>query len=118
MSAAPQEKAVPPLPGAAPLKEHIGKLDVSLPDWCEMHGIDRFAIQKIFKGTLQRVSVELAFDIEEATGGAVEAELFIPESDVRELQKEKRRADAKARAQKQRQQRATGGADGGADGNS
>lgn len=87
-----------PLPGAQPLRDHITALDMSVPDWCELHDIDRFAVQKLLNGKIQRVSVELAFDLEEASGGSVEARLWIPEQEIRDAQQERRSAAARARA--------------------
>lgn len=95
------EKA-PPLPGADALRQHIRDTGKSIPEWCEAHGIERISLQRLLKGERQRVSVELAFDLEEATGGAIEAKLWVPVRDVREAQRERRSAEARARARKAR----------------
>lgn len=87
-----------PLPGAEPLRAYIDRLDKSVPEWCEDNGLDRFTIQRLLNGELQRVSVELAFDIEQATSEEVEWSLWVPDEDIRNEQKEKRRAAARERA--------------------
>jgi hypothetical protein len=94
-----------PLPGASCLRRCVDLAGLSIPDWCEVHGLDRFAIQKLLNGRLQRVSVELAFDIEEATEGVVEAKLWIPEEEMREAQRLKRREAAQERARAVRERR-------------
>lgn len=92
------EETATKLPGAEPLRSHIHGLDMSVSDWCEKHEIDRFSVQKLLNGKLQRVSVELAFDLEEASEGAVAAKLWIPEQEIRDAQQERRSATARARA--------------------
>jgi hypothetical protein len=107
----PDEK-LPPLPGAEPLKEHIASLDKSVTEWCEEEELDRFVVQKLLSGRLQRVSVEIAFDIEAATNGVVDAKLWVPAEDIRDAQSQRRSATARRRARALHARKATGTEDG------
>lgn len=109
----PPGQDLPPLPGAEPLRAHIDSLDLSVTEWCEKHDLDRFMVQKLLNGKLQRVSVEIAFDIEAATDAVVGAELWVPEQGVRDVQQERRKASARARARALRERRSATGTDDG-----
>jgi hypothetical protein len=50
--------------------------NMSVPDFCEKHGIDRIRVQKAMNGGIRRVAVDLACAIEKATGGAVRVSLW------------------------------------------
>lgn len=108
----PDEKKGPPLPGAEPLKAYIQSLDKSVTEWCETEELDRFVVQKLLTGKLQRVSVEIAFDIEAATDGVVEAKLWIPADEIRDSQAQRRSATARRRARAAHARKATGTDDG------
>jgi hypothetical protein len=105
-----KETDFPPLPGAAPLRKFILASGLTLPDWCEKKKLDRFTVQKILNGQLQRCSVEVAFRIEDATDGEVLAKLFVPRRTVRDAQQERRHAAAKERARAMRDRRSNGSA--------
>jgi hypothetical protein len=96
---------LPPLPGASELRLHIDRQELAVPAWCEKHKLDRFSIQKLLNGKLQRVSVELAFAIQDATSGEVQATLWIPPEEVRDVQRAKRQAIAQERARELRSAR-------------
>jgi hypothetical protein len=57
--------------GATKLLGHIRDLGISIPDFCEKHGLFRQKVEKAIKGDLKRVDVDFALAIERATGGAV-----------------------------------------------
>ena len=107
------DEKLPPLPGAATLREYIASLDKSVTEWCEQEELDRFVVQKLLTGKLQRVSVEIAFDIEAATDGAVDAKLWVPAEDIRDAQAQRRSAIARRRARALHARKATGTDDGG-----
>lgn len=59
--------------GAGPKKlfDHIRGLDISIPDFCEKHGLFRQKVEKAIKGDLKRIDVDFALAIQRATDGAV-----------------------------------------------
>jgi hypothetical protein len=57
--------------GALDLRRYIDEQGISVPDFCEAHGLERVQVQRMLNGERQRVSVEFAADIERATEGAV-----------------------------------------------
>lgn len=64
--------------GGRELRALIDRLKVSVPDWCEEHGLDRIRVQKLLNGSLyKRVSVDLAFAVERVTKGRVKAVAFL-----------------------------------------
>jgi hypothetical protein len=109
---APDDKREPPLPGSEPLRAYIQSLDKSVTEWCEAEELDRFVVQKLLSGKLQRVSVEIAFDIEAATDGVVDAKLWIPADEIRDSQAQRRSATARRRARAVHARKATGTDDG------
>lgn len=68
---APRIKEAGEVPGAEKLLAHIRDLGVSIPDFCEQHGLFRQKVEKAIKGGLKRVDVDFALAIQRATGGAV-----------------------------------------------
>jgi hypothetical protein len=68
---APRIKEAGAVAGAVKLLAHIRDLGISIPDFCEKHGLFRQKVEKAIKGDLKRVDVDFALAIERATGGAV-----------------------------------------------
>lgn len=60
--------------GARALDGYLLECGVSVPAFCESFGLDRIAVQRAMSGDAKRVSLDLAFAIQSATGGAVPAE--------------------------------------------
>lgn len=73
------DSASPLIPAAAKLLAIIrGKNGAgTLTDFAEKHGLDRYKLQKVIHGNMQRVDVEFAFACQRATKGAVRAEEFV-----------------------------------------
>lgn len=61
-------------PAAKVLLEHIREEYGSIPNFCEAKNLDRFKVAKACKGELQRIDVDFALDVLEATGGLVKIE--------------------------------------------
>lgn len=59
------------LRGAHLLREHLDARGLSIPGFAEQHNLCRLTLQKLVKGQAKRVSVDLAWSIEQATEGAV-----------------------------------------------
>jgi hypothetical protein len=58
--------------GARQLREYLSAAGLSIPDFCEAHGLDRIQVQRHLKGERgKRVTVDFAESIERATGGAI-----------------------------------------------
>ncbi len=58
--------------GGRELRAHITALGLSVPDFCETHGLDRIQVQRVMNGERwKRISVDFAFAIERATNGCV-----------------------------------------------
>lgn len=68
---APRIKEAGSVAGAEKLLAHIRGLSVSIPDFCEKHGLFRQKVEKAIKGDLKRVDVDFALAIERATDSAV-----------------------------------------------
>lgn len=65
--------------GGRELRAYITELGVSVPDFCERHGLDRIQVQRVLNGErYKRISVEFADAIERATDGRVVYRLFLP----------------------------------------
>jgi len=59
--------------GARDLRVWLDGQGIGIPKFCEQHGFDRVDVQRIMKGERQRISVNFAFDVEDATDGEVQA---------------------------------------------
>lgn len=66
--------------GARALDAYLRERSVSLPNFCDANGLheQRYSVQRAVNGETERVSVELAFDLEAATGGSVKAAWWHP----------------------------------------
>lgn len=84
------------LRGAAMLLGYIREHFSSIPAFCEAHGLDRLKVQRAVKGQMVRVDVTFASEIEEATGGEVSWESWIPDEAARRRLHERRSAASKA----------------------
>lgn len=62
--------------GARALRRHIDRLGVSVPDWCEEHGLDRIMVQRALNGERDRFSVDFAYAVEQATRGEVKMPMW------------------------------------------
>ncbi len=76
----PRIKEAGEVPGAEKLLAHIRELGISIPDFCERHGLFRQKVEKAIKGGLKRVDVDFALAIQRATGGIV----TVPDWETRE----------------------------------
>ena len=63
--------------GARSLRDYIDRLGISVPAFCEKHGLDRITVQNILNGERKRISVDFAELIERATDGAVGWRLWL-----------------------------------------
>jgi hypothetical protein len=63
--------------GGRKLIAHIRSLGMTVPDWCDAKGLDRFKVQKVINGQIQRVDCDFAQRAIEATGGAVQYTDFL-----------------------------------------
>ena len=59
--------------GARALRAFLNTKDLSVPDFCQAHRMDRIQVQKALNGDTTRISVDLATSIERATEGVVVA---------------------------------------------
>jgi len=57
--------------GGRALRAYLDQNALSVPVFCERSRIDRFRVQKAMTGEIEKVSVDLAYQIERATSGAV-----------------------------------------------
>lgn len=64
--------------GGLALRAHVSKLGVSVPDFCETHGLDRIQVQRVMNGDRwRRITVDFAWSIHRATKGAVPWTTFL-----------------------------------------
>ena len=68
----------------------------SIPKFCTAHELDRIQVQRAIRGEIQRITVDFALDIQDATDGEVHAELWATPDEVREARK-RRRSNASRR---------------------
>ncbi len=67
--------------GGRDLRAYLTEIKVSVPDFCEKHGLDRIQVQRILNGERwKRVTVEFAHSIERATDGRISYTQFLPET--------------------------------------
>ncbi len=65
--------------GGRDLRAYLTEHKVSVPDFCEKHGLDRIQVQRVLNGERwKRVSVDFANSIERATKGAIRYTSFLP----------------------------------------
>lgn len=58
--------------GARDLRAYLTDQEISVPDFCEKHDLDRIQVQRILNGERwRRITVDFAYAIEKATGGKV-----------------------------------------------
>lgn len=58
--------------GARLLRAYLKANRISVPKFCEDHGLDRIQVQRVLNGERwQRISVNFAMDIRKATGGRI-----------------------------------------------
>lgn len=88
-----------PIPAAQQLLAHVRERYDSIPAFCEARGLDRLKVARAIKGDLIRVDVDFAFAIEEATDGAVLAEAWRMDEDLRsELKRRRELRESERRA--------------------
>lgn len=63
-----------PLPAAQQLLAHIRDGYGTIPKFCEAKGLDRLKVARALNGELTRFDVDFALDVQRATGGAVGAD--------------------------------------------
>lgn len=65
--------------GGRDLRALLTELDISVPDFCEKHSLDRIQVQRVLNGERwKRISVEFADAIERATDGRIQYRQFLP----------------------------------------
>lgn len=57
--------------GARKLRRYLNAEGLSVPDFCEAHGLDRIRVQRYLKGDRTHATVDFAEAIEKATKGEV-----------------------------------------------
>lgn len=58
--------------GGRELRAYVDELGMSVPDFCDVHGLDRIQVQRVMNGDRwKRISVDFAFSIDKATKGRV-----------------------------------------------
>lgn len=70
----------PRLDGARALDRFLRARDVSVPAFCEQHGLDRMQVQRLLSGAAKRPDLGVLLNIEKATGGAVVVASWNPET--------------------------------------
>lgn len=69
--------------GGRELRSFLTEHKVSVPDFCEQHGLDRIQVQRVLNGERwKRVSVDFAHSIEKATDGVVPYTSFLPSTAI------------------------------------
>lgn len=67
--------------GGRELRAYLTEIKVSVPDFCEKHGLDRIQVQRVLNGERwKRVTVEFAHSISRATDGRIPYTAFLPET--------------------------------------
>ncbi len=65
--------------GGRDLRAYLTEQKISVPDFCEKHGLDRIQVQRVLNGERwKRVTVDFANSIEKATDGAIPYTSFLP----------------------------------------
>lgn len=67
------------LPAVPVLKRYLQERGLSIGAFARQHGMDTSELSKLLRGARQRVSVEQAAAIQDATGGVVYWRLWIPQ---------------------------------------
>lgn len=63
--------------GGRDIRALVTEQGISLPDWCEKHGLDRIQVQRVVNGSrYKRISVDFADEIFRATAGRISPERF------------------------------------------
>lgn len=58
--------------GGRDLRAYLDANEISVPDFCEQHGLDRIQVQRVLNGDRwQRITVDFAFAIDRATRGKI-----------------------------------------------
>lgn len=69
--------------GGRDLRAYLTEIDMSVPDFCEKHGLDRIQVQRVLNGErYKRITVEFADAIERATDGRIRYRSFLPSTAV------------------------------------
>lgn len=68
----------------------------SIPAFSEANELDRIKVQRAINGEIQRIDVEFAVAVEDATEGEVKPADWVPPDDVREARRQRRSAAARA----------------------
>jgi hypothetical protein len=67
--------------GGRELRAYLTENKVSVPDFCEQHGLDRIQVQRVLNGERwKRITVDFADSIERATKGRVSHTQFLPDT--------------------------------------
>jgi hypothetical protein len=69
--------------GGRDLRRYLTEFGLSVPDFCQKHGLDRIRVQRVLNGErYKRISVEFAHSIERATDGRIPYTRFLPSTAV------------------------------------
>jgi hypothetical protein len=83
-------------PACEVLLAYIRRRYGSIPAFCEANDLDRIKVQRAINGDIQRIDVEFAVAVEDATDGEVKPADWVPPGNVREARRQRRSAAARA----------------------
>lgn len=64
--------------GGTKLRQYLDEIDMSVPDFCEKHDLDRIQVQRVLNGDRwRRITVDFAYSIQQATSGRVAWTMFL-----------------------------------------
>jgi hypothetical protein len=67
--------------GGRDLRAYLTEIEMSVPDFCEKHGLDRIQVQRVLNGERwKRITVDFANAIKRATDGRIDYPRFHPET--------------------------------------
>lgn len=69
--------------GAEDLRAYLDARSLSITRFCDEHELDRIEVQRHLRGLRDRVSVDFAVSVRDATKGAVKVERWAHTADVR-----------------------------------
>lgn len=73
-----RNKKGPLTKGGARLRAYLDRNGLTVPEFCDRHGVDRFRLQKAMNGKARKVYVDLALGVERATDGEVPVPVWDP----------------------------------------
>lgn len=77
-AAAPAVPDIRVTEGGRELRAYVTEIGISVPDFCDEHGLDRIQVQRVMNGERwKRISVDFAFAIDKATKGRISWTKFL-----------------------------------------